>query len=363
MGSDAAVMPTGSTAGLVPAIDPTVLRDVARAFKLVGVQSFRASVVEVDSMAFESKWSISEFGEIIDGDADSSLENSFVGASAAVVQLADADAERTVTQKLSPRLWGFAWRIDDSRVVVAEAYFHERRDALIDFDIALVRLVCGIGIHSGRSNGRDGQSLALALAMAWPQTERRASRKPAPASAWLPRLSLALVVAGALFSGWLAAVALPQARDASLAQQSELSRQRAMASNTLVSSLSTAIASGDYGDAQHVLSSFGTLGYFTGAVVTNANQRIVSLSGRTERLRIGDPLPADVARTAQTLDLALGSQRYGQLLIVNAPGPSANLANGMAVLRFAAWSAFAAAAAAAALLSWRMWRRAPKRAA
>ena len=368
-------LPPDGTLVHTSALEPALLKDVARTFELLGVESFRASAVDVSSMALDSQWSVNQFGEVSTVDSDISLDSSFPGASAALSQLAHADSDKTMTQKLGPQRWRFAWRKDERHALVAEVHFHERRDSIIDIDIALVRLVCCMGVQESQSG--NGNGTLATPARAWPETERRCSSPvssvnaltpgvlevdaPTPNTPHHPRLALALLLASVLSTGWMAAIAIPQTYESAASRQAELAKLRSMGQDTMVQDLSMAMASGDYGQVQTALSSFASLGYFSGAVVTNPRQRIVSLAGRAERLRIGDALPADVARIAQTLDLKLGSQPHGQLLIMPAPPPAAS---GLpsAALGIMAWAAFVASAAATTLLAWRMFGRRPLRA-
>jgi hypothetical protein len=86
----------------------------------------------------------------------------------------------------------------------------------------------------------------------------------------------------------------------------------------------------------------------------------VALSGRTDQLRIGDPVPEEAQRGAQAIELALGAERLGQLLIVPAP-PTLQPANLPAWLQPMAWAAglLAVAALVTALMAMRK-PRAPK---
>jgi hypothetical protein len=102
-------------------------------------------------------------------------------------------------------------------------------------------------------------------------------------------------------------------------REAQMTKLQALADKTLVRGIGTAMSTGDYGDVQTVLSSYSSLGYFDGAAVVNVRQRVVALSGRTDQLRIGDPVPDETQRHAQAIDLTLGADRLGQLLIVPAP--------------------------------------------
>jgi len=360
-------LPPDGTLVHTPGLEPALLKDVARTFALLGVQSFRASVVKLPSMSVDSQWSISEFGEVSPLDASVPLDSSFPGASNSLAQLEDADIDTTMMQQLGAQRWRFAWRLDKEHAVVSEAYFHERRDVLIEIDIALLRLICGMGMQAPRdTDGKTASGTAQSPAVerrskvrepiAAPRIDVRPSEsgsaspsnKPVPTPTRVPtatRVALIALVLSTVLTGWLASVAAPQASQALLGHQVENSRLRGMAHDTMLIQLSTAMASGDYGHVQDFLSNFASLGYFTGAAVTNARQRVVSLAGQVERLRIGDAVPPELAGKGQMSELKLGSQGHGQLLLFPAPS-SAPEAEWSTSLEWAAWGAFIAAVVA-----------------
>ena len=346
--------PPDSEFALDAALSPALLQDVARIFRQLGVQSFRASVVDSESMSFQAAWSISDSGEF--HDSDRPADSTFPGAASVLAQLANTGLDQTAVQKLSPSRWRLAWRFDGPHVLVADAHFRDRREALGEIDTALVRLVCGIGIRAAQS---EAPVAALSsLSMAWPKTERRARPKQL-ATSWL---GLCLMLGAVLLTGWLAISAVPEQLEADQARQTELAQLHAMTDKTMVQGLSTALASGDYGEVQTVLTWFSGLGYFSSAVVTNGNQRIVSLAGKPDGLRIGDPLPAELARRAQVFDLRVGSERLGQLLLAPArPVVPAGVPG--AALRLLATLAFVASCATAEVVLWRQRRARPRRAA
>jgi hypothetical protein len=80
-------------------------------------------------------------------------------------------------------------------------------------------------------------------------------------------------------------------------------------------SLSLALAKSDYGEVQEMLSTYGDSGYFSQAAVSNAKQRVIAIAGDWPNVQIGEPLPDQIARAAETFDLRLGPESFGQLLI------------------------------------------------
>lgn len=322
----------------------TLPQDIARSFRLLGVTAFRASIVNIDSLAFQAAWTISEHGEVADSPVDRPLDSSFPAATAAINLLAESAEDETLVHRLSPRRWGLAWRLDDQRVVLSEVQFHERRDAVGDADKILLRLICGAAMQPQADVAPPDVPRADSLAWPGPGTDR-----PAPAP-WLLGLSLGLMLIGALLAGWLALATLPELRRSTAVREAQLTQARALIDKTLVRGVATAMATGDYGDVQSALDGFAALGYFDGAAVVNPRGRVVALSGATDPLRIGDAVPPTLPSQAQGVELALGTDSLGQLLILPAPAPQ--LAAGLPrhLVPLVAGTAVAAAAAALAVL-------------
>ena len=325
--------------------------DMARLVQQLGVQSLRASVVDLASMALQSGWSIAESGEVSDSIMERTLDSVFPGASARLSQLAQASDEDTMVQKLSPRRWAFAWRLDAQKAAMTEVQYQDRRDAISDTDITLVRLLCNSGIRAGLA---AAPAATAAQALVWPQVDRRARHEPQALNWWLP----GLVGASALLCAWLALVALPHYTAASAEQQAELARLHTMADSTLSHNLATVLASGDYGDVQTALAVYEAQGYLKSAAVTNAKERVVAAVGPIDRLRIGDPVAADFASTARRLELNLGSEKLGALLMV---APPATAAESQGVVRTASWLALVSALAALGLVAARLRPGAPRK--
>lgn len=350
--SDASPLPStqfGETA--LPADLPlpsTLPQDIARSFHQLGVAAFRASIVDIDSLAFQAAWTISEHGEVADSPVDPPLDQSFPAATAAISLLAEAPDDQTLVHRLSPRRWGLAWRLDDQRVVLAEVRFHERRDAVSEADKALLRLVCGTAMQPQGGGSLDATPPD---GLVWPRPGTSA-QAPTPGLAWL---GLGLMVIGALLATWLAVAIVPELRRNAAARETQYTQLRALLDKTLVRGVATALATGDYGDVQTALGSFAALGYFDSAAVLNPRQRVVALSGATDPLRIGDEVPPQVRGSAQVIELVLGAERLGQLLIL--PAPAAPAAGGLPRHLEPLLGGAALAAVAGALVSLLAWRR------
>ena len=338
---------------------PLLARDMAMVFSQIGVVSLRAAVVDMESMAFHPAWSITERGEIGEDPLNRGLDSAFPAAMATIAQMGVSSPEHTVVRKLSPRHWAFAWRIDDRHVAVAEARYRDQRDMQTEADTALVRLICDNGIHANQVDLADGSGRAGAISagngrpqMAWPAIDRRRSGSAAA----INPLAVFVAVLSALLALWMVAVAIPWARSDAVALQTELTRMQDMGKGSMLQTLASTLATGDYGEVQAALTSYAALGYFQGAVVTNARQRIISVAGTVNEARIGDAVSPALARSAQVLDLSIGSERYGQLLTLGAAAP-AEPSSGSRVLLASALMVCLSTVAAALLLLWRHRRR------
>ena len=287
---------------------PLLLRDMTLMLAQLKVESIRASLVDLASMEQRMAWSVTARGEFSDNPGTQRGDGSLPWAESMIAQLDDLQPEQTLVQKLSPRYWGFAWRYDDRYAAVAAVLYDQGRDEHDDAHNALVRLVCDIGIRA-QEHAVAG-SAADRPAVAWPAVERR--RKLA---ARRKRL-LAGVGAAILLTSTLTIAAMTFGRAATL--QAEAARLQTLAESTMTHGLAAALATGDYGEVQAVLSSLSSLGYFKGAVVTNSRQRVISTAGAVGDARIGDNLLPGVAAVARTHELKQGLVSHGQLLILAA---------------------------------------------
>ena len=327
----------------------TPVPDLARLFRPLGIQFIRVSVVDAPTLATEISWSISDAGEVNENASDRPLDSIFPGAAAGMAELVAAtDSDRTLTQRLSPGRWVFAWPLDARRAVVAEAQYRERHDEATDADIAVVRLICSAGLRRDVSAPETGAPPATTLV--WPQVDRRARAR-------LSRVSQAaavLALLAAVSAGWLALYAAPQTASRLAGASKQVAELRGRSDATLTNWLSAAMATGDYGEAQSELTQFRSMGYFESAVVVNPKGRVVALEGSIERMRIGAEPTAEYLAAARPLELAFGSVGQGQLLMM-APGTAPPV--GTAGLHVFAWLACAASLATFALIALRLRHR------
>lgn len=336
----------------VPAPYGPLAGDMARLFRVLGLQSFRASVVDMASMSYEAAWLVGENGETVDEPDRAPLDSAFPGSLSVISRLANASLDETVDHPLGARRCVYAWRLDGLRVVIAEARYHERHDRSRDLDIAAARLVCSAGLMSRQGLGLRGGACEAPLA--WSQAATDEATGPARG---LGVAALVASLAAAGLTAWLALSALPGLRADAQAATAQAMRLRAMTDETLSHTLTMALASGDYGEVQNHLSNFESLGYFRGALITNARQRVVAIAGQVDdTLRIGIELPEGTVPKAQARDLSQGAERLGRLVVVRPAIEEVTLPD-VALPRWLALAGAGSAALAAALLAMALQRR------
>ena len=328
------------TAAAVP-MAPVLLRDLTVMLAQLGIESIRTSLVDLASMGYRPAWSITTCGEFTDNLGTQEGDSPLPWADSLVAQLDDLQPEHTLVVKLSPRYWGFAWRSDNRQAGVAAVLYRDAHREHDDAHNALVRLVCDIGI---RAHEQAELSTARPQAV-WPMIERRRNAQARSASK-LKRL-LAIAGSAVLLTSTLTVAAMTFERAATL--QAEGTRLQLLAEGTMTQALSAALATGDYGEVQAALSTFSSLGYFKGAVVTNARQRVISTAGEVGDARIGDSLRPSVSALAKTHELEQGSVRHGRLLILSAEADGAPDRGPLLVLLAAAMAGCTAVGAAAVL--------------
>ncbi|HZF80446.1 MAG TPA: hypothetical protein VEZ89_11725, partial [Rubrivivax sp.] len=306
-------------------------------FGALGVEEVCASMVDTDSMTFESCWRITVHGGVMRVTPAQGPESSFPAAMATIVHLNHLPGEQIVTRKLDPCRWVFAWRIDDRRVAVAEANYREPRNEQTDADSSLMRLLCDSGMqtgqletaeavndhsstlppakrptgkathttgaaHAGPTTTSTAPRTAGAPAMAVmrtasipvvptaPNSTVASRRRAKPDRAWpandmppaAPAASvwsyrMLVLAVFSVYAGIAALVALSH-RDSTVLQ-AEAARLQARADATMRQRVDETLASGDYGEVQFELDRLAALKHFNGAAVTNARGRTVAVAG------------------------------------------------------------------------------------
>jgi hypothetical protein len=357
-------------------LSPALRQDMARMFRQLGVQQLRASVANTHSLASQVTWSLSDMGQLSVPASERNLDSVFPGASATIANLGSLPADQTLAQKLSPRLWGYAWRVDAQHAIVAEVQYREKRDSVSETDIALVRLVCSAVIRAGQpaptahtqpgalgAMGAHGPMAPIggvgAHALVWPAVERRAY-VASPRATWT---ALVLSCLAALLTGWLALSAVPKTSQAANAQQEQFERVRKATDGSLVGGLSQALATADYGEVQTALNNFFKLGFFESALVANARGKVVALAGPVPLQRIGDPVNGAYVGAARALALAPGPEGVGKALLME-PQAAGFQAVPTRALSIGAWLGFLLSlglAGLAGLSAFRHWRMRPRK--
>jgi plasmid stabilization system protein ParE len=319
---------TSLAGSVADSLTDALVQDTQRVFQQMGLQTLRISLLKQGSADAQSSCLIGEQGDLQEADVQRQVDSVFPGGAAHLEELMNRPELFTSVRKLSPRHWLLAWRLHDGHAVVADAKFHDKRDVLSDADAATIRLVCNTSFGRLRADVEEDASGA-ATAQVWPHVERRKLSGPARP----PWLSLALLSLIALCSAWLLFMALPQTQRNEQALRAEFNRLR---DGTMTKGLSTALATGDYGEVQLVLQNFFDLGQFQSAVVTNDKQRAIAMTGTLKNQRIGEPVAPGFVASATAIKLSTGSQQHGELLYEPAPASSSSTPAGAHVLTWAA---------------------------
>jgi hypothetical protein len=334
---------------LSAALAAALVQDTQLVFQQMGLQTLRVSLLKGGSFEAQSSCLIGEQGLVQDADALRPLDSAFPGGAAHLSELMNQPEVFTSVRKLSPRQWQLAWRLEDEQTVMAEAKFHDKRDALSEADTAVLRLVCNNSLRRSRDGAKQNKSDEQSL-LVWPQVDRRKAAAPI-LPAWLPAwLAAVLLGLTVLCCAWLLFFALPQSAQGTQALQGEYNRLR---DGTMTRSLSAALATGDYGDVQSALQNCLELAQLESAVVVNDKQRTVAIVGTLKNQRIGEAVVPGYAAGAKALKLATGSQEHGQLLFVPAQSLDSSGPG-----RAAAWAAGMAMFSSLVLLALLLWRRA-----
>ncbi len=338
-------------------LPPAIAHDLSLTLRQFGVESARIALIELTSLHCHAIWTVDVQGEVTRRRATRGLASAFSLAAEMIGELMQPPAGVAVVRRRSPHIWEYAWRVDELNAVLAQIHSIEGRLKATEIDTAVVRMICDMTICAGEAAQTDGS--AEERGPVWPRVDRRAPTRPPLAAL----ATLVLIGAAALLSAWTAFWGLPAARAESAPLYAELARLETMAERTLIRDLSAVLAGGDYGEVQEALSSYEELGYFQGAVVTNAQKQIVSSAGSIGNVRVGGRVPDAVTQRARVSDLALGAQRNGQLLVLprSAGAPLPRDWASLGVLRLVSALAFVSLITAGILLARTLWQRGRRR--
>ena len=300
------------------ASDALLPQEVALAFRREGLAAIHACLLDAESMICESSWTITKDGSV----QDSQRDLDFAPAMVTIVRLDPLGERQTLMRQLAAQRWAFGWRVDEHRVVVAEARYRAAREAPGDADVALVRRLCDGRVRSVSRTGAPNDDMAtlpdtpddqLAPPGARGEAQERPpavesappatpARRPGRKGWLLPGLSaLALAAGGLGYVQWQ--------HSATLA--SEARRLQALSEATLAQGIAAALEHGDYGELQAELDRFEKLRYFDAAVVTNASGRVVAKSDTARDVRIGQVLKPEPMPGSHVIDLP-GSSAQGR---------------------------------------------------
>ena len=318
-------------------VEPEVSREVAELMEQLDVQAMRTSLIDLESMDCRSSWNIRFDDAQTEDPGERGHDSTFYNSMATIIHLNKVPTGQTLSRMLRPQRWAFAWRIDERCVAVTEACYRTPRAEQRAGDPELVRLICDAGIRAGifePSEAMNDRSTEIPRELDRPATGAKTSPvgpaeipetavgvlsppNPRRAGTRYPQGALALLLGGLLS----AALLIASHRNAT-ATNAEAVRLLAQAENTMTQRLTNVLLGGDYGEVQAELDSFAALKYFDGGVVTNVRQRAVAIAGDFTGIRIGDPVPAIVERSARVFDLGgVGSAAKGQLLTWGTSGP------------------------------------------
>ena len=320
-------------------VEPEVSREVAELMEQLDVLAMRTSLIDLESMDCRSSWNIRFDDAQAEDSAERAHDSTFHNSMATIIHLNKVPAGQTLSRMLRPQRWAFAWRIDERCVAVTEACYRTPRAEQRAGDPELVRLICDAGIRAGifeSSEAMNDRSTEIPRESERPAGGARTppggleeipettgggasqpNRTGTGTGARYPHGALALLV-----GGLLSAALLMASHHNATATHAEAVRLQTQAENTMTQRLTNVLSNGDYGEVQAELDSFAALKYFDGGVVTNVRQRAVAIVGDFTGIRIGDPVPATVERSARVFDLGgAGSAAKGQLLTWGASGP------------------------------------------
>jgi hypothetical protein len=343
-GGDSAFLPTSP-----PPLEPNL--EFALVLVRLGVKTLQVSLIDLVGRSCEKSWNINELGRSALVDVDNSFDASFPTAMGSIAQLEHTPAVGTLTRQLGPRLWAYAWRVDDRRVAVAEAYFRLAHSGLVDADTATLRDLCeaGLGLKppapaaehpaadrpmapsiiAGGMSARHAPGETRAVPTGHTPLEplepvesvesferkaRATGRSSGPSRAGLLVLLLLSIAAAAIFAN-----AYRQTDSA----ERELLRLRGQAEAVMSLRLGEMLRGGDYGEVQAELDAFAALKYFDRALVTNPQHRAIAMVGRVDGARIGNVVPATASAGARVVALnTAGLPPGAELMTWDAPSGS-----------------------------------------
>ncbi len=223
------------------------------------------------------------------------------------------EPDSVITHMLSPRRWVYFWRTGERLGLLVQIHFLTGRNSSHAFDTAGLRVLCEHWL---------GETLRTQDGAPLPSWDRVDRRTPAPMSG-PTRIVLACLAGCLLVALWIATFGASMLDDRHAAQRSEVSRLAQLSNQSLQTHLVQALAGGDYGLAQEVLSLHKGLDHFAAAAVINPRGLVVAHVGFVPPLPVGQPLATSVSARAQALALASTGGSLGELHLLAAAGGTA----------------------------------------
>jgi len=259
----------------------------------------RGALIDQQSLECKVTWSIADCAVVAEDRSERGWNTAASGFAKVVEQLSQAAIGEVSVKQVGLQRCLYFWRIRPGMIVVAEVSGLGRLPAS-DVEPALVKEICSAAMKVRETAALRAREAARAASSS-ADVPSRSARSLWVKVGWASVVSL---LACAAFGGWLFA-------KTSL----DILHVRALMDAAVLRSLSLALAKSDYGEVQEMLSTYGDSGYFSQAAVSNAKQRVIAIAGNWPNVQIGEPLPDQIARAAETFDLRLGPESLGQLLI------------------------------------------------
>jgi hypothetical protein len=259
----------------------------------------RGALIDLQSLECKVSWSIADSAVVAEDGSERGWNTASPSFGRMVEHLSQTAIGEVSVKPVGLHRCLYYWRVRPGMIVVAEVSGIGRLPAS-DVEPAVVKEICGAAMkvrETAALRGREAARIASSNAHVRSWNVRRVWVKVG----WASVVSL---LACAAFGGWLFA-------KTSL----DILHVRTLMDAAVLRSLSLALAKSDYGEVQEMLSMYGDSGYFSQAAVSNAKQRVIAIAGKWPDVQVGEALPDQIARAAETFDLRLGPENFGQLLI------------------------------------------------
>jgi hypothetical protein len=297
-------------------------------------------------------------GELAEGasrfGSEMTLERLFPGAAALIERWsteADWPNNELTSHSLSPRQWVYFWRIDPKVGLLALVHHRYGRGATSASDAALIRVLS----EHWLAPELQAMGVGRASTAPWNRVERRA-RAAAPAALWGALAALAVAIACGLWL-LLGAAAAPAQSETPVAREAQ--RLAKLSDDTLVRSLSRAMAGKDYGEVQEALAEHLALEHYDAAAVLNERKQVVAHAGFERPPTVGQPLPAALGADTRRFPLTWAGNSLGELVAAQKPArlDGANAAQATAMRVRGAGVALVAFGLVCGALLWRHIRQ------